>query len=164
VNDDRFPACLRGPWGKFRGYGARLALILQLLRLSAREAAEEDVDGESVRRADHLVAYFQSHARKVYAAIGADPKVAEARRVLRWLAHSVNSVKSVNGCRRVSKRDLHTNVWGGSRTVEEVDSVVSLLCRHGYFRPVVQQDQGGPGRKPSPVYEVHPDAFQAQSS
>jgi hypothetical protein len=156
VNAEDFPPHLRGPWSKFRGYGARLALIVQMMRLSARETQDDDVDGESVGRADRLVAYFQSHARKVYACIDADPRLADAQRVLRWLPKFCESVNCVNGPKRVSKRDIHANVLGGRRTIEEVDQVVALLLRYGYLRLAAQKDRGGPGRKPSPEYEVHP--------
>ncbi len=157
MNADGFPDCLRGPWGKFRGYGARLALIVHCLRRAAGESIAEDVDGESVRQADLLVTYFQSHARKVYATIDADPKVADARRVLEWL--SVNSVNSVNGSKGVSKRDIHAYVLGSRRTVEEAETVVSILLRHGFLRPVPPQQKDGPGRSPSPRYHVHPSVF-----
>jgi hypothetical protein len=159
MNGDGFPDCLRGPWGKFRDHAPRLALILQLLRLSARETDSEDVDGESVERAERLVVYFQSHARKVYLTIDADPRVADARRVLARLPHSVDCVETVDGVRSVSRRDLHVHVLGGGRALEETDAIITLLLKHGYFRPLVRPERQGAGRKPSPAYEVHPCVF-----
>jgi hypothetical protein len=159
MNAEDFPDHLRGPWGKFRGYCARLALVLHCLRLVTHEAEDEDVDGDSLERAAKLVSYFQSQARKVYSLIDADPRVADARRALRWLqAYSVNSVNSVKGSGQVtvSKRELHAALWGGSRSVDDVDQVLSLLLKHGYLRPAPPEDREGPGRRPSPVFETNP--------
>jgi hypothetical protein len=88
LNAPEFPDHLRGPWAKQKGYSARLALILHCLRWAAAEIHGDtaDVDGESVRRAVELVNYFKAHARRVYAAMDADPAVKLARRLLRWLA------------------------------------------------------------------------------
>jgi hypothetical protein len=163
MNSDGFAECLRGAWGKFRDHAPRLALVLQLLRLSARETDSDHVEGESVERAGRLVAYFQSHARKVYLTIDADPWVADARRALTWLARHEGelseSLNSLNQSRCVSRSDLHAKVFGGSRSVDDVDSVLALLLKHGYLRLVPQPERQGPGRKPSPTYEVHPSVF-----
>jgi hypothetical protein len=164
MNNDSFPDVLRGPWGKHKGYAARLALIVHCLRAVSGDSVDADaVDGESVKRADKLIAYFQSHARKIYAAIDADPKVADAKRVLTWLAQNVNSVNSVNGSRVVSKRDIHAQVLGSRRTVEEAGDIISLLVKHGYLRLLLAEPSQGPGRKPSPRYEIHPHVFSARS-
>src|SRR5262249_52752295 len=91
--------------------------------------------------------------------MGADPLADDARRSVRWLADrlSVNSVKTVKGgTLSVSRRDLHAEVFGGSRSVGEVDQLLDLLVRHGYLRPAVAQERQGRGRAPSPRYDVNP--------
>jgi hypothetical protein len=62
-----FPEVLSGPWSKLIAYAARLALVVHLLRQACGEAAGDDVDADSLGTALRLVAYFQSHARAVYA-------------------------------------------------------------------------------------------------
>jgi hypothetical protein len=163
MNTTALPDCLRGPWGKMRGYGARLALIVHCLRLASHEIQVNTVDDESIKRADRLVSYFQSHARKVYATLDADPRMADARRVVTWLGERARSVKSVNSVNdpridpgHVTKRDIHANVLGSRYSVEDVDAVLSLLMRYGYLRLALVEKKAGPGRKPSPPYEVHP--------
>jgi hypothetical protein len=166
-NAPDFPGYLVGPWSKLRGYCARIALIIQYLRWASGEdvgGCHCDVDGESVRKAARLITYFKSHARKVYGIIDADEQVAEARRVVRWLREGELSEKSelserVQG-RDIKRSDLHAGVWGGSRSVAQVEPVLELLLKHNYLRA----KEGGkgrprPGRKPSPIFEVHPTVF-----
>jgi hypothetical protein len=85
LNRDDLPEPLKGHLSKFKGYGARLALILHCLRQVCGEADGEDVDGESMERASRLISYFGSHALKVHAALGSDPEIEDARRVLDWI-------------------------------------------------------------------------------
>lgn len=64
-----FPARLRGVWAKMRGYLARISLILALCRC-AESGEVEPVEVEDVENAAVIVAYFQSHARRVYGKLG----------------------------------------------------------------------------------------------
>jgi hypothetical protein len=148
MNAPNFPMYLRGPWSKLRGYGARLALIVHFLRWAVGEATGEDVDGESLDRAAKLVAYFKAHARKAYSAMDADPRIAETRKLYRWLA--------ANELRRFSKRDAYQALKGTFRTVAALEPVLALLERHALIRPEPTADHTGRGRKTSPFYEVHP--------
>src|SRR5262249_4512068 len=128
---------------------ARLALIVHFLRWACGEVGCEDVDGESMDIAARLVAYFKSHARKVYAVIDADPKTGLTRRLLQWLAEK--------GMRQITRRDAYRAMRGACQTVDEIDPLLSLLEKHGYLRLVPgTQDRPGTGRKPSPAYEIHP--------
>jgi hypothetical protein len=155
VNAPSFPTYLRGPWSKLRGYGARLALIVHFLRWAVGEAAGEDVDGESMDRAARLVAYFKAHARRAYSAMDADPKIAEGRKVYRWIA--------ANRLKRFSKRDIYQALKGTFRTVVELEPVLALLERHALIRPEPTAEQTGRGRKASPFYEVHPKLSELDS-
>jgi hypothetical protein len=170
---------LKGVWSKHRGYCARLALILHCLRLSAGEADGEVVDGTSVALAAKTIDYFQGMAIKVHAMIDSDPRLADAKRVLKWLrfkyggssqnsqfpqnptdeddsVETVNSVNHPHTYETVSQRDIHSGVLGGRFTPEEAAGVVSILVRYGYLRPVPPVTRSGPGRSASPRYEVHP--------
>jgi hypothetical protein len=153
------PESLHGNYAKMKGYCARLALILHMLRIVHGEVGDENVDGESVGRAARLVAYFQNHARRVYAVIDADPRKAEARRALRWMGNSLNSLKTLKGSWEVSRSQLHSGVWGGSMDVDEVSSIIALLLRYGWLRQQEEEQKKGPGRRPSPRYEIHPSLF-----
>jgi DNA polymerase-1 len=149
-NADDFPPHLAGPWSKLRGYAVRLALLLHFLRWACGEAEGEEVDGESMARAANLVDYFKSHARKVYAVMDADPRLALARRLLRVIARE--------GLGRFTRREAYRVMRGPCKAVEDIDPVLSVLETHGYIRPA-PVPANGPGRKPSPTYEVRPSAL-----
>jgi hypothetical protein len=148
INRDGFPPSLVGPWAKLRGYCARLALIIHFLRHAAGEVNDEDGDGESMARAARLVRYFKEHARKVYAVMDADPKVATARRLLRWIVR--------NGQPAFTRRDAYRAMRGAVKNVEEVDPLLDLLERHAYIRPAPAAESHRAGRKASPGFEVNP--------
>jgi hypothetical protein len=155
-NAEDFPAHLAGPWSKLRGYAARLALIVHYLRWACGEfeSDQADVDGESMNRAARLVGYFKAHARKVYAAMDADPRAALARRLLHWVADE--------SLPQFTRRDAYRALRGGCKRVEDLDPVLDLLERHGYVRPLPTTDGNRPGRKASPTFETHPALHQNQ--
>ena len=61
-----FPERLQWVWSKVEAYVARLSLIIALCRVVEKRAPER-IETEDVLRASVLVAYFKSHARRVYA-------------------------------------------------------------------------------------------------
>jgi hypothetical protein len=150
MNADTFPDFLRGPWSKFKGYGARLALILHCLRRAAGEVKREDVDGESMGRAAALVRYFQSQARKVYAALDRDPEVEDARRVLQW-------VRREKRC-EFKRWEVFNDVKNLERfrLVEDLDRPLRRLVRHNYIRRRLADKRDGPGRPSDSIFEVNP--------
>jgi hypothetical protein len=149
MNAAEFPAYLRGPWSKLRGYGARLALIVHCLRQVCGEATESDVDGEDMDRAARLVAYFKSHARKVYAAMDADPTVAEARRILECLAaHS-----ELND---FTRRDVYQHLRRQCQRPEALDAPLRLLLEHGYLRARLPERAAGQTGRSAIHFEVNP--------
>jgi len=149
MNADDFPPHLRGPWAKFRVYAARLALIIHYLRFVNKEAAEQKVDGESVRRAGLLIAYFKSHTRKVLAAMNADPKVAAAKRILK-------SLKRNPALKDFTRTDLFQLVRGTFKEAGDLDAPLALLTAHNYLRSYIRE-KPKESRGPNPVrYEVNP--------
>jgi hypothetical protein len=149
VNGADFPECLQGPWAKLKGYGARLALVVQLLRWAYGETADQDVNGESMARAAKLVDYFKSNARKAYAVMEADPGTADANRVLRCLAKHPKLERFV-------RSELYRNHLRGTfKRPEALDDPLRLLEVHGYLRGTLPYGPDHRGAKPI-VYEVNP--------
>jgi hypothetical protein len=155
INGGHLPSHLIGPWSKLKGYAARLALVIHYLRWACDEAQDGDVDGESMARAVRLIDYFKAHARKVYAVMDADPRVADARRVLHWIERQRKA--------RFQKRDAYQALKGTFKTLDELEPVLTLLEKQGYVRPELAQERHGPGRKPSPFYEVHATILSGSS-
>jgi hypothetical protein len=153
INQPDFPEHLFGPWQKLRGYAGRLALIVHYLRWATDEAEAEDVDGESMTRAAQLVSYFKSHARKVYAALDADPLIPKAKKVERWIRREQRA--------RFSKRDAHYAFRGTFKSVDELEPVLGVLLKHGLIRPEPTKPKTSAGRPASPMYESHPDVLYA---
>jgi hypothetical protein len=101
--------------------------------------------------------YLLPHALAAFGLMGADERLEDARAVAVWLGkHSVHSVHSVQGAVVVSQRDIHYAFRGRFKTAKDVESVIKLLEEHGYLRPVFQPPAQGPGRRPSPRFEVNP--------
>jgi hypothetical protein len=149
MNGEDFPPHLRGPWAKLKVHASRLALIVHLLRYVCDEPVDRDVDGESVRRAALLVDYFQGHVKKVLATIGADPKVAQARRVLASLARN-------RDLDDFTRADLFQLVRGRFDQPEHLDAPLALLVSHGYLRSYTPDRPKGQ-RGPNPArYLVNP--------
>jgi hypothetical protein len=133
---------------KLTTYGIRLALIMHFLRLACREVEYEDVDGDSVKRATRLVAYFFSHIKKVHGVLESDPRVADARRILACLKrHRMNDF---------TRRDLYLKMRSSFRGVTSLNPPLRLLQEHGYLwemAPDASSSRPGPR---SERYLVHP--------
>jgi hypothetical protein len=153
INGQDFPVYLFGHWSKLRGYCGRLALILHHLRWACGEESGDAVDGESVTRAARLVAYFKSHAMKVYAVMDADPKIADARKVLKWIV--------AQGKPSFARKDAYQSLKGTFKTVDDLDAVLAVLHKHGLIRQQPPQAHPGRGPKPGPTYDVNPHAAEA---
>jgi hypothetical protein len=150
INNPDLPAHLRNPWAKMHAYGARLALVVHLLRWASDETDSEDVTGESMARAAVLVSYFQSHAAKAYHCMDADPNQDQARKLLRWIIHKAPSP--------FSKRDAQQANRGQFPNADDIDRPLALLAKYNWILEEPAPDKQGPGRKPSRKFHRHPDA------
>jgi hypothetical protein len=143
------------------------------MRQASGDDVADEIDGDSIRRAGLLVTYFKSHAMKVYASLGADPRVRLTQRVIKWIL-SVNRVNIVNTsqCVIVSVRDIHANVLGSRKTVEDAEKVAEYLVKLNYFRPIQSSYPSANkevtskqrGRATSPKYQVNPKIFTRSGS
>jgi hypothetical protein len=127
ANADDFPECLRGPWLKLRGYGARLALVVAALRWAEHGGAEPtEADAEAVRAAGRLVAWFQVQARKVHSILGTDARKSDALRILRWLA-------ARPGVTLFTRRDVYMTMRKSVLRPSALDAPLALLVEHRYL-------------------------------
>jgi hypothetical protein len=141
-----FPDHLRGHWAKLRGYCGRLTLIAHLLHTDDDKA---DVNAGAVERAASLVSYFKSHARRVYAMMDADPRIAEAKKILAWIARE--------GRDDFKRWEVHKDLEskGMFPDPDSMDRPLELLEKHGYIKSRSEESQGT-GRHPKPTYLVNP--------
>jgi hypothetical protein len=165
LGEGRELAHLAGWANKLAGGIARIAAILHLATaIDGGGSIPATIDVETVEAAIRIGRdYLLPHALAAFALMDANPHVSEAKRVLHWLSHSVNSVNSVTREGKISKRDIHAHLFGGHYSSEEVDAVVDLLVKRGYLRLFVEPTKQGAGRKPSPRYEIHPSVLKNAS-
>ncbi|MBL8795246.1 MAG: DUF3987 domain-containing protein [Planctomycetia bacterium] len=76
---------LRAPWGKFRTYILRLALVLHYLWWAQTEGPEGQIDADSVDRAAQLIHYFKSHACRVHQYLQRTPEDGQLDEILAWV-------------------------------------------------------------------------------
>jgi replicative DNA helicase len=135
--------------GKLVGLVARLAGLLHLAcHAEAPEPWGLPVEDATMAAAVALGEYATAHARAAYDAMGADPVIDDARYVLRWVGRAALDAFTV--------RDAFQGTRARFRRVEDLLPAVAALERRGYIRRTPLGGRPGPGRKPSPVYEVNP--------
>lgn len=138
---------------KLEGAVLRVAGLLYMATQVAHNShnSQNVIDDATMARAIHLSRYLVAHAQAAYAEIGADPAVESARLILRWIEKTE--------ARAFTKRDCYQGVKGTFKRAAELDPVLELLVDHGYLKEVPNLEREGPGRKPSPSYEVNPLVF-----
>jgi len=134
--------------GKLVGAVGRIAGILHMVLMAHTSAPwESTILGATFDRAIRIGKYFIPHARAAFAEMGADAVVGQAKTILRWI--------ETQDAREFTKRDVHQALRGRFKRVEELDAPLEMLRAHGYIARL-SEASAGPGRKPSPKFEVNP--------
>jgi len=135
--------------GKLVGAVGRTAGILHMALLADTPAPwATPISQGTVENAIRIGRYFIPHAQAAFAEMGADAVVEQAKTILRWIEHQ--------NARHFTKRDVHQALRGRFKRVEELDAPLALLLSHGYISSRPEPTGTGPGRKPSPRFEVNP--------
>ena len=135
--------------GKLAGAVGRIAGILHMaLMANTPSPWETPISPETVERAIRIGRYLIPHAQAAFAEMGADAVVEQAKTILRWIEHQ--------NARHFTKRDVHQALRGRFKRVEELDAPLDVLVTHGYIGRRPEPTNAGPGRKPSPTFEVNP--------
>jgi hypothetical protein len=161
MNASDFSDDLRGAWGKFRDYAARLALILVLMDHAsdptADEAALPELGARHVRDAWRLIDYFKVMAVRVRLAIAGGPALggsAVSRVVLKW-------VRS-NGLAEFTESEL-----GQARrklTDAQRGDALAELAKLNVIRPAPRREPSpNGGRPPSPSWVVNPSLLETRN-
>jgi replicative DNA helicase len=134
---------------KLIGATARIAGLLHLAA-NLHDGWGKPITAETMAAAVRAAGYFTAHALAAFDGMGVEPAVEDARAVLAWLERTRPE--------RFTRREAH---MGLSRSrfpkVGDLDAPLDLLEQHGYIRRLPEPEREGPGRRPSPAYEVHPD-------
>jgi hypothetical protein len=142
--------------GKLAGAVARIAGILHMAEhADSKEPWRDQISKETIDRAISIGEYLVPHAHAAFAEMGADPGIEDAKHVLRWITHA--------GKQRFTKRDAFEGTKGRFKRVTALEPALQLLGEHGYIRGQSGDPKDGPGRKPSPVYDVNPLTYSHNS-
>jgi Protein of unknown function (DUF3987) len=135
--------------GKLVGATARLAALLHMGdHVTADKPWAIPIPAGTVDRAIRIARYLIPHARAAYAEMGGDPVVEAARYVLAWIRQQPAT--------HVTKRTLFEGTKGRFKRVSALEPALALLIEHGFLRERPPEERTGPGRKPSPLYDVNP--------
>jgi len=135
--------------GKLFGAVARMAGLLHLAKYAALPDQWTDRIGmDSVEGAIRLGEYGIPHAQAAFAEMGAEPAIDDAHRVLEWIVTSAVEEFSVRGAFEGTK--------GHFKRVEKLKQALDVLEEHEYIRALPASPHEGPGRLPSPRFQVNP--------
>jgi replicative DNA helicase len=135
--------------GKLAGAAVRVMGLLHMAAHAGDEAPwATPIHGATAESAIRIAHYLIPHARAAFAEMGGNPVVQDARHLLGWIQRQEAAT--------VTKREIFEGTKGRFPRVSALEPAIALLVEHGFLRERPQEDRPGPGRKPSPVYEVHP--------
>lgn len=136
INDPDFPRRLRPVWRKMDNQLARVALIIQMVRLVCSETEESEfVDEVSLNYGIQLIKYFKSHARKVYQQLGSSPEDKRIEQAVEWIQKRGGTVK---------RRDVITFRVADCKKNSDVDALFKELTDWGYGKVVEIKPKRGP--------------------
>jgi hypothetical protein len=137
--------------GKLTGATLRLAAVMHCV-----DGQSGPIEAETLDRAVEIARYLIPHADAVLRLMNRVELQAEADAA--YLAHWVERER----LEQFTKRDAHRHGLRRFDTAEDLDPALSILERRGYIRKLPQVTKG-PGRKPSPSYEVRPNVLKSDS-
>ena len=143
--------------GKLAGAVARIAGLLHGWQFARGCPRPWDIpiDRQTIEAAIAVGEYLIGHAGRAFAAMAADPVLADAGYILRWIAQRRPVA--------FTKRDIFEGTKGRFGRVDDLAPGLALLVSHEYLRPREAGRSGGPGRPPSPTYEVNPYLYSQNS-
>ncbi|MFO0897984.1 MAG: YfjI family protein [Pirellulales bacterium] len=139
--------------GKLAGGTIRLAAVLHL----ARDVTGKVIEARDLDAAIHIGRYLIPHAKYVLTMMNALDGIDEvhAQSIVWWILRHEKRLFSKTECQHQLKHRFPR--------VSDLEPALRVLEDRGYIRlraPVSQKT--GPGRSPSPVYEVNPSVFASE--
>ncbi len=138
---------------KLHGAVARVAGLLHVAENYSNPSVWNiPISTETFKAAIRFGKYLIPHAKAAFGEMGSDGRINDAKYVLRWIEK--------NDKKPFTKRDAHNAMQGRFKRVEDLEPALKILHECGYIRELQADDRKGPGRKPSPVFEVNPLSTQ----
>lgn len=136
-------------WGaKLAGATLRLAAVLHCVK----HGPAGRINGETIAAAIEIARYLIPHTEAVLNMMSANEETADddARYLLRWIERHAKTEFTKSEAQHHGKRRFPK--------ADDIDPALEELTRRGYIRPKPAEPTG-PGRPPSPSYEINPAAL-----
>lgn len=137
--------------GKAPGVAARLAGILHGIKHAHGEPWNAAITTETIRCALEIMAVIAKHSLAALDMMGADHKIASARRVWQWVERGHHE--------RFSIREAFNALRGTFPRVDYLREALEILEERGYLE-IIELPIEGPGRPPSPTVRVRPEIVE----
>ncbi|MEZ4270162.1 MAG: YfjI family protein [Myxococcota bacterium] len=142
--------------GKLAGAIVRISGLFHMVEHSGHQSPWHlPIEGHTLHSAVCIGEYLVPHAQAAFAEMGANPQVQSAKRVLTWIQRERLEC--------FSKRDAFNALRGRFKTITELDPALGQLVERSFIRLRVVEKRSGPGRAPSPIYDVNPDSHKPQN-
>lgn len=132
--------------GKIPGQAARIAGLFHIIE--NEEPTVSPISLETMSMALKFAAIMTEHAQVAFGQMSAEPTVACAGKILKWIAD--------NNITQFSTREAHRAVRGTFKTMKEIEPGLDELEGRGYVRLLSLPKKAGPGRRPGKKYNVNP--------
>jgi len=138
-------------WGnKLAGTVIRLAGLLHLAD-RPRDALDghlQPIGEDEMRRAMRIADFLIAHARIAFDMMESDPVAKGARHILAWIERT--------GAESFSARNAYRASRAVFRSPREMEPALELLADHEIIQERPAPSRSGPGRPPSPTFDVNP--------
>jgi len=145
-------------WGnKLAGTVVRIAGLLHLAdrAMEPPERRSDPIVEEEMRRASRIADFLTAHARIAFDLMESDPVARGARHILAWIDRT--------GAETFTVRQAYQASRARFRAPAEMDAPLGLLVEHEVIHRRPTPPRSGPGRPPSPIFDVNP-AVHAQNT
>lgn len=139
-------------WGsKYVGAVFRIAGLLHLAE-HGPDGVRRPVERSTILAAVRVGRYFKAQAIKAFTTMGTDAETGDAMYVLDRILRTEAG--------KLSERDIYRETRSRFKTVADMRPVLANLVDRNFLAPLPEPEHGGPGRKPSPLFAIHPDAHK----
>lgn len=137
---------LMSDWGsKLPGATARIAALFHIAKNHQRLLIETEVQDESMCQAILFTQALQTHARKAFHLMSADPNFDNAKYILRWIKKTKQT--------RFTQRECHKALQSRFPKVDTLKAALKILEDRNYIKYLGKE---AVPYRPSDPFAVHP--------